>query len=269
MAWVAAAAVLLGGAESADAKILGFGGTLSIELGTLFALDGTGSCGVGCAIVNASAGGDHLTTLSIAQPGVVVGSATVPFTDPAVSLLVSLRGTAALGTGALFNISGGAGSLAAGGGTLPVGGEVRLCVLFRTCVSFLPIPLTVNGTRGVGIGGSITVSGLGNQFSLRGAPWTIKTALIPAIPTSGGGSVTSARFGFAHGPASQTSSTAQASGVVQLVTPVVVQTNIEGFEIIPAFATLRLHLVPEPSSFLLFGSGVVAFGIAGRSRPKK
>jgi hypothetical protein len=270
MAWVAAAVLLLGGAQAADAKLLGFGGTLSIELGTLFSLDGTGSCGVGCAILNASAGGDHLNTLSIAQSGVVVGSATVPLTDPALpALLISLKGTATLGTGALFDISGGAGSLAAGGGTLPVGGAVKLCVLFMNCVSFVPIPLTVNGTRGVGIGGVITVNGLGETFVLEGAPWTIKTAAIPGIPTPDGGSFTSFRFGFAHGPASQTSSTAQVSGVVQLVTPVVVQTTIEGAEILPTFATLRIHLVPEPSSFLLFGSGVVALGIGTRRRTKQ
>jgi hypothetical protein len=275
MAWVAAAALLLGAAEAADAKILGFGGTLSIELGPLFALGGTGSCGVGCAVLNGSAGGDHLTTLFIAEPGVVAGSATVVVTDPNLSPLVSLRGTAVLGTGHLFNISGGAGSLAAGGGTLPVAGEVRLCAFFM-CSGVVPpivtIPLTVNGTRGVGIGGLITVNGFGNsplRFSVGGAPWTIKTAAIPEIPTPGGGFFTSSRVGFAHGPVSQTSSTAQASGVVQLVTPVVVQTTIEGAEILPTFATLRIHLVPEPSSFLLFGSGVAALGIAARSRAKK
>jgi len=148
---------------------------------------------------------------------------------------------------------------------------VKLCILFMNCVSYIPIPLTVNGTRGVGIGGLITINGFGNagiKISVGGAPWTIKTAEIP-IPTPSGGSFTTHRSGFAHGPASQTSSTAQVSGVVQLVTPVVVQTSVSGLEVLPTFATLRIHLVPEPSSFLLFGSGVVALGIAARSRTKR
>ena len=267
MAWVAAAALLLGGAEAADAKILGFGGTLAIELGLVSPLVVTGVCGVGCAILNGSTGEDHLSTLFIAESGAISASTTVPASSP----LVSVRAMAALGTGVLFNISGGAASLAPGGGTLPVGGEVRLCLLFNSCVSYIPIPLTVNGTRGVGIGGLITINGFGNagiKISVGGAPWTIKTAEIP-IPTPSGGSFTTHRSGFAHGPASQTSSTAQVSGVVQLVTPVEVQTSLAGFEALPIFATLRVHLVPEPSSFLLLGSGVAALGIAGRSRAKK
>ncbi len=60
---------------------------------------------------------------------------------------------------------------------------------------------------------------------------------------------------------------ANPSGVVQLVTPVRVFTTLTGTT--PLFGVLRIHFIPEPGTFLLFGSGVVAMGIAGRRRVKK
>ncbi len=50
--------------------------------------------------------------------------------------------------------------------------------------------------------------------------------VVTGIPTANGGFSTSSRFGFAHGPASATSSTALISGVLQLVTPIVLQTMV-------------------------------------------
>ena len=140
------------------------------------------------------------------------------------------------------------------------------------CQSFLPVPLTVNGTRGVGIGGLITLNTFGTaglKMSIHGQPWTVGTALVDQIPTANGGSSTASAFGFAHGPASATSSTAAVSGVVQLVTAVRVVSDLGGGTTWPLLATLYIHLVPEPGTFVLFGSGVVALGIAGRSRRRK
>jgi hypothetical protein len=271
---VVVVAIVLGAAGGADAKLLGFDGTLSIELGALGTLAETGACGVGCARLNGSADGDHLKTLAVTEPSVIAGPVTVPFDG--FFPLVSARATLALGTGDLFTISDGGGSLAPGGDVLPVGGKVRLCVLAK-CDSpigtAIPVPLTVNGTRGVGIGGLITVNGFadsGIKISVHGAPWTVKTALIPSIPTPDGllFATVSAK-GFAHGPASETSSTAQISGVVQLVTPVRVETSFPTAPLLPAFAVLRIHLVPEPGTFLLFGAGVIALGVAARRRAKQ
>ncbi len=76
-------------------------------------------------------------------------------------------------------------------------------------------------------------------------------------------------FGFAHGPASATSSTAAVSGVVQLVTATRVVATLGAGLTTALLTTLTLHLVPEPGTFVLFGSGVVALGIAGRSRLRK
>ncbi|MEE8476155.1 MAG: PEP-CTERM sorting domain-containing protein, partial [Myxococcota bacterium] len=230
--------------------------------------------GSGNAILNGSSGikgSPHLTTLQILANTVSLPtSAIVPITDPAAAPVVSVRGTAALGTGILRPISGAAAS--AGGLTLnvlPIQGNFRICILFMGCPSSLPVPLTINGTRGAGIGGLITLGTFGKagiKFSIYGQPWTIKTAVVDNIPTDNGGFSTVSAFGFAHGPASNISSTAAVSGVVQLVTATRVVSTLGTTLITPLISTLYIHLVPEPGTFLLFGSGVVALGIAGRRR---
>jgi hypothetical protein len=259
---VAVAAVVGSAGGAAHARMLGFEGTLTLDLVTLGPLSATGACGLDCAILNGSAGGDHLETLSIVKPGAITGAATVPLTG--LFPILSVRGTVSLGTGAPLSGSG--------GGVLPVGGLVKVCLVFGGCGSFLPVPLTVNGTRGVGIGGLITVNGFagsGLKVSLQGAPWTVQTAVIGSIPTPGGGVASVAAQGFRHGPTSETTSTAQVSGVVQLVTPIRIETSSQDLPVLAAFGVLRLHFVPEPGTFLLFGSGVIALGLGARRRARR
>ncbi len=269
--FLAAGAFLLGSVGVAQAKLTGFHGTLTLSLGSLPPITSTGVVGVGGAILNNSAGGDHLYTMRINIGGVISELAIVPLTDPGVAPLVSLQGTAILGTGTLFSISGGAASSNPISGVLPVGGQFRLCILFSGCSSFLPLPLSVGGTRGVGIGGLITVGTFqpGIKVSVFNNPWTIKTAVVSNIPTVNGGFSTSSAFGFAHGPASLTSSTAQVSGVVQLVTPILVNTTFAGSEVLALMGVLRIHFVPEPGTALLFGAGIVALGVGGARRRLK
>jgi hypothetical protein len=76
-------------------------------------------------------------------------------------------------------------------------------------------------------------------------------------------------MGFAHGPASGTSSTAAASGVVSLVTPIRINTNIGGALYIPAFAVMTLHFVPEPGTLALVGGGLAALAVAGGRRTQE
>ena len=195
------------------------------------------------ATLNASGGVGHLTTLGLA--GGITGTSWMSLT-PSFAPLRVVRWNAMLGTGLLAPISGGATGAPLTRNTLPLGGELRLCFLFAECVSFIPIPLTVGGTRGVGIGGLITFNGFGAggaKVSLAAAPWTIGMAVVSTGSTANGGpTATFARSGFAHDPASGTTSTARRGGAVQLVTPIQIVTSIAGLERIGFIARLTPRL---------------------------
>jgi hypothetical protein len=258
------AALALCLAGGASAELLRWAGTLTLD----FAHPGIPSAsflGGGVATVNGSASLGQLNALRLA--GGITGSASVWVTDPWLAPIWALRPTVALGTGVLGPISGGAGAPPLTQNTLPLGGNVRLCILFG-CSSFLPIPLTVGGTRGAGIGGLLTLNGYGPgiHISVTGAPWTIGTAVVFTGTTANGAPTAAAvRSGFAHGPASGTTSTANLGGVVQLVTPVQTATNLGtgigwGF-----FAVLNVTFVPEPGAALLLGAGLAGLALMGHN----
>jgi hypothetical protein len=252
-------------AGPSSAATLNWSGTFALELGTTPPIVNQGA---GVATINGSSSLGHLQTLRLA--GGISGATTIPLTDPEATTLVSLRATAQLGTGTLSGISGGP-PLA--GDVLPIGGEVRLCILSAGCGVNLPIPLTVSGTRGIGIGGLVTV----NTFSTAGfikvsavaAAWTLGVASVTAIPTLNGGTSTVTVQGFVHGPASATSNTASSvgSGVVQVVTPIRVTTSLPPpSDVLALLGILKLHFLPEPGLVLLIGSGVAGLLVIGRHR---
>ena len=259
----AAAFVALAAGPSAAAT-LNWSGTFTLELGTTPPIVNQGT---GVATLNGSSSLGHLQTLRLA--GGISGATTIPLTDPDATL-VSLRASAQLGTGTLSGISGGP-PLA--GNVLPIGGEVRLCILSPGCSVNLPIPLTINGTRGIGIGGTVTVNtfstGGGIKVSAVAAPWTLGVAEVTGIPTLNGGTSSVSVQGFVHGPASATSSTVTSlgSGVVQVVTPIRVTTTLPApSDVLALLGILKLHFLPEPGLVLLIGSGVAGLLVIGRHR---
>ncbi|MBW2290599.1 MAG: hypothetical protein JRG90_22665, partial [Deltaproteobacteria bacterium] len=174
--------------------------------------------GSGVSTVNNSGGGSHLNTLRIA--GGITGSGTIPVTDPdTTGTIASIQIKATIGTGTLSGISG-APPLNPPA-TLPVKGFTRVC-LFTGCstTGFLPLNNTTNsGATGIGVGGLLTLGNAGAiRISIINGPWTL--GQVTGInQTKDGGFVTLTRVGFVHGAASSNSSTATASGLIQLIAP--------------------------------------------------
>lgn len=225
----------LGPATPAEAAPLAFEASLSIEIAGY----GIGFSGAGVAEVDAYG---HLRSLSIPAGAFDVSGTRVTITTPAAFPIQGIQATAANGAGAFVN---------PGGGAMPLLGAARVC-LFGTCdaaVANLSVPLDV-----VGQGGTATATGPVN-LTVVGAPWTLGTVNV--------GSATA--MGFARGPEGRTSSTARASGVIQLVTPIFISTSIPADNaVIPAFGILTLHFVPEPTTLALLGGGVAAIAAAAR-----
>ena len=250
-----AVALGAGFAGGASARVLGYEGTLTLEFVQPLLSIGAFT-GAGVATVNGSAGRIPLSSLRLA--GAITGSTVVPLTDPDLAPLRTILAHVTLGTGILAPISGGGSPLTRN--QLPIGGEVRLCILFECGFGYIPLPLTVGGTRGAGIGGLVTVNTFGKagvKISVAGAPWTIGVTTVS----------NSVRSGFAHGPVSGTTTTAKEGGVVQLVTPIQVTTTLGGVSDI--IGILRIVLVPEPGSGLLLGAGVIALAAMGRRRARR
>ncbi|HTF35298.1 MAG TPA: PEP-CTERM sorting domain-containing protein [Myxococcota bacterium] len=244
---IAAAALVVAG--QAHAATLGFTGALVTSIS---GLPGIVAPGAGTATVS----GLNVTTMNLASGAFSVAFVTLPVTDPAAAPIVGVQAK---------NIKNGAGSFSLGG-KMAVQGGATVCLFGSGCSSALAnlaVPFTVNGTRGVGLGGApVTVANKasGIKISVEGAPWVATTAKVGTITI----------MGFVHGPASGGAATAgQASGVVQLVTPTIISTSIGASALLPAFGILNLHFVPEPGTLLLLSAGVVGLGILGRKRMSK
>jgi len=287
---IAVAMLAFGAVGTASAALLNWEGTLLLELGELPPLGNTGG---GVATVNNSAGGvpAHLTTLQLkGSRGGVKGTAMVPITDPAVqaNAIASVRVLATMQTGTFAPISGGAASTTVlTKNIFPVSGLAKVCLLSTTCTNFLPLVLTqhtvMSGQKGVGIGGILTIGGGTNpiRISIEAAPWTIKTGTsideitTPMTPMGVKANINKTAMGFVHGTASNTgmtiSSTANPSGVVQLISPMQVVTNLPtgSNAKIALFGYIGVHFIPEPGMLLLLGSGVAGLVLLGRHRMRK
>jgi hypothetical protein len=187
-----------------------------------------------------------------------------PFSGTAASMV--LEGN--LGTGTVGPLHG-LGPLSSN--TLPVQGTLRLCFLLPGCGASIDVPLTLNGTRGVGIGGVVSVWSNGLGISIEGAPWTIGTTTVPNIISSSSSYWSPYGYGygwgqFLHGPGSSTFST-PTMGTIQLVSPIRVVTSAPGV-VVGGFAKLTINFVPEPGTWLSMIAGVVCLVALGRRRMK-
>lgn len=230
-------------AGQAQAVNLGFTGGLAVQIATLAPVVIPGA---GTAVVNGSGSGGHLTSLGIGASQFGISGFVLPVTDPAASPIKGVQVTAVNGSGE-FSGSGGAGF----GGVMPILGSAKVC-LFGYCsasVANIAVPLTV-----VGSGGVTVVTGAVN-LTVVGAPWTTGTAAIGTVTVMGG--------------VNPLSNTGANSGSVSLVTPVFISTNIGASAVLPAFAFLNLHFVPEPGTLVLVGSGIAGLVAFGRNRARK
>jgi hypothetical protein len=276
-------------AGSASAKIMDTWTRISLQF-TNLARATASDTAIGVSTLNTSGSGMHLNTLSAAAgtlPGLSLNT-VLPVTDPIVSnggivsvRLTKVRAATVAGPqgnpGVLGPISGAVQSTttpAGGLGTAPTTGMVRICLLAVGCASNLPLDVgkTVNGVaQGGGVGGILTIGQLGTiRISILGAPFTVKT--ITAFNRTNNGAIqTFTERGFAHGPLSNTSSTGQTSGVLQVVTTNHTATvGVPGnSDISGQFSRILVHFIPEPGLLLLLGSGAAGMALLGRKRMRK
>jgi hypothetical protein len=230
------------GAAPALATPIAFTGTLSLRVRTTSGSAPSTIAVPGAGIAQVSPG-PHVGSLALPGGAFSTTNLTVPVTDPLVHPVKGMG----------ITVQNAGGTLAGSGGTLPLVGVARLC-LFAACpapIATAPIPLAA-----VGVGGLVTAMGAVN-VTVVGAPW--QTGMV-----THGAFITTVATGFAHGPASATSSTAAASGVLRLVSPVLISTSL-GPSLSPwaGFAILDLHFVPEPGTALLLTAGLLALGRVG------
>jgi hypothetical protein len=241
--------VLVAAAAHADLRV--FKATLSLEginppqppLATSF----------GVATVNGVGTSNHVSNLAL-PAGVLPVDTSFSITPTPSFPVTSVR----------IDLLNKAGAFAVGGGVLAgpmaLPGNVRLCAL-GACTLFLDAPLTINGTRGLGIGGSVMgPAGPAGALTLKGGAWRTGMA---SIATSSG---VVSRTGFAHGPLSATSSSAAPQGVLQLVTPIAVSISSVPGVVNPLFGVLDIKFLPEPGAAALMGSGAALLALAGRRR---
>ncbi len=216
--------------------------------GSLIFVGGIGNVrldGIGVSTLD----GPGLQLDTIRFDGGMTGTVTIPLTDPEHATLVTMK---------FENLELGAGTLT-GTGTLPLKGTLKLCWFFPGCVAFGTVPLTQSGTRGIGLGGTVTVEG----FQLVGAPWAVGAVQLTRTE-SGEPSQYTAR-GHAFGPDRVQGTTNQPGGDLEHVTPYIIRSPL-GVHAGVIGKRIQFKLVPEPSKTTLLFCGIAGLGLLWRLR---
>jgi hypothetical protein len=205
----------------------------------------------------------HLTTLTLGGGGPPPYTSTFSGELPAPPAGVAIRRYPGHGTLGAFSTMTGLSRR-----TLPLHGTLLLCLYSPyPCTQPVSLPLTQNGTAGVGLGGSLIRYRGGVYFSLSGAPWTVGPTTV-TFPTFMGSATSMLNTTGSHmGPNGLTSSTVGSGGQLQIVTPIRVVSSA-GTQL-NGFATMRIQfgsVVPEPRSFVLFLSGAALLFVLGFRR---
>lgn len=158
-----------------------------------------------------------------------------------------------------------------------------------TCSCYISWTWHITPSATGGSGTTLTAFG-SRRVSVLGAPWTIKTArangVNPPMYDWGTGVppppiVRATRRGFAHGPFSATTSTAQPGGMLQMVTPMQVrveqrqpsrswcESDLHHGWAAGGFGVLTLRFIPEPGVGLLLATGIAGLVAIGRQRIRK
>jgi hypothetical protein len=265
----------MGAAGGASATTLFYTGTLTLQFG----YDTPGSATTAGTVGAVSVGG-HLSTLVFTGGELGPITTSLPLTSAATDNSVRLTGVANL-SGTMASLSGGPPA----GGAMGLSGMAKICLGIGPCSgAFIGVPLTPTGTpaAGMGIGGTqrFTTGTLVHTtysvtdlipppvaYTLHHMPWTIGQPVMTFHHPNSSSYTPLLPGGFAHGPASLTSSTARPSGALQLVTVSKVFTSLtSSYPELRQVAVLTLHFVPEPGMPLLFGSGLAALAVLGRRR---
>jgi hypothetical protein len=255
---------LLAAGPSHAIRLEHFVGTLTLEIFPMPAL---------------SVSGEGFATLDAGQaPHVALAVPTRTLSGNAERILLTETpgGSVHFGPNNMFNpigevrlsVANGAGHLVDGIGVMPLRGHYLAC-LFGACASRFAevlIPLTMSGTRGVGIGGSVALPQQSGLFAtVVGAPWTTGTVTVDTVSGN-----TQMRRGSVLAPGGGTgfSSAARHGGEIQMVTPVMIYIG-DRLRVMHEFggiATFGVVFAPEPQTLVMLGAGLIGLAAAGRSR---
>ncbi len=263
--------------------------TLTVKIQSLpgIVITGNATTGTGGLTVDTATGSMVLAAGVIAQTAPI----TIPVT--ATTSFASLRATGVDNLTGLFSIGGGlvtatipteiacpSASPPALGiaciGASGLGGQMSLSgTIFPVVVPMLatvPIPLNA---LGIGHGGFVRIPNTPAGFLFDAAPWTqgvAKIGLTATSKTTWMGSLMGIPLTVTYTMSWATVASATGaggtvgtpnSGTITLVSPVYVSAL---GNVLPTFATLQIHFIPEPGTFLLLGAGLGGIALLRRRR---